>query len=604
MTQVELGIMGRTLEANPGESLLEALRNGGVGVVSPCGGIGKCGKCRVRLVHGELSEPTAVEQEMLSEEELMEDLRLACQCEPVADVQVEIPVDSLELSQRLQLEGEDRDIRLNPPVSSVAVEMSPPTSEDLASDGTRLEEALVAAGHPPAAPTRVVLTDFSDRIRGLAWRARIAVRDEEVISVLPADSPVVGLAVDIGTTKMAAYLIDLETGQCLSKSGVMNPQVEYGDDVLSRIAYANEHMDGRERLQEVVIEGLAALVQRLCRDAEVTVEAVVEAVVVGNTAMHHLFARLPVRQLGFMPYVPAVSSAMAFRVGEVGLELAPGTSVYLPPNVAGFVGADHVAMLLATRAYQADRPTIALDIGTNTEISLAADGRLLSCSCASGPAFEGAHIRDGMRAAPGAIEQVVLRDGRAHVVTVGGKPPVGLCGSGVLDAVAELFAHGVLESSGQFADGSGPCEEEACRSFTLVPAGLTGHDRSIGIVLDDVREIQLAKGAIRAGIEILLREAGLEYADVEEFVVAGAFGTYLNVRSAVCIGMFPPVPIDRFRQVGNAAGMGAVRLLLSVDEREEAERIADLVEYVELTVHPAFRRVFAHALRLGDYAGP
>ena len=277
--------------------------------------------------------------------------------------------------------------------------------------------------------------------------------------------------------------------------------------------------------------------------------------------------------------------------------LAPGAYVHLPPNIAGYVGADHVAMLLATGVWDKQRTVLALDIGTNTEISLATGGRLLSCSCASGPAFEGAHIHDGMRAAPGAIERVQIFGEEVRVHTVGSQPAVGICGSGVLDAIAEMVATEVMDSRGKLQkDHPFVGEDDGVVEFLIMPANATGHERNIVVTQKDVGEIQLAKGAIRAGIEILLEEAGVPHDEIDEFIVAGAFGTYLDIRSAVQVGMFPALPVDRFRQVGNAAGTGARQMLVSAERRQVTAEIVRRVEYIELTTHPRFTNEFIKAM--------
>jgi uncharacterized 2Fe-2S/4Fe-4S cluster protein (DUF4445 family) len=408
----------------------------------------------------------------------------------------------------------------------------------------------------------------------------------------------------VGTTKLAAYLVDLASGRLLARTGAMNPQIGYGEDVVSRIRFADDHPDGRRTLQACLVETLNELIVALCREAGVSPGQVVEAVVVGNTAMHHLFAGLPVRQLGASPYVPSVSEAIDLRAVQVGLEIAPGAYVHLPPNIAGYVGADHVAMLLASvveegeggglRLRNDSRVIVALDIGTNTEISLLHAGRILTCSCASGPAFEGAHIHDGMRAAPGAIERVRFAEGQVQTFTIGGRQPVGLCGSGILDAVAGLLEQGAIERRGNFVRDHALVRiaNENRGHVVIVPAERAGHGHEIIVNRQDVNEIQLAKGAIRAGIEVLLAEAGLVADQIEEFIIAGAFGTYLDIDSAVRVGMFPALPTGRYHQVGNAAGAGARQMLVSVQRRRLAAELVRRVEYIELTVHPRFTDTF------------
>jgi len=313
--------------------------------------------------------------------------------------------------------------------------------------------------------------------------------------------------------------------------------------------------------------------------------------------MHHLFVGLPVRQLGVAPYVPAVSEAMQFPAREVGLGIAAGAYVYLPPNIAGYVGADHVAMLLGADLVETTETVIALDIGTNTEISLFHHNRHYSCSCASGPAFEGAHIQFGMRAAPGAVERVRIEGPEVQVHTIGEQPAVGICGSGILDVVAELLRAQLLDVRGVLK-GTHPrlLPNGSKTKFVLVAAERSGIDRDVSVSRSDVNEIQLAKGAIRAGVETLLAVAGVRAEAIERFVVAGAFGTYLDLDSAVRIGLFPALPHSRFQQVGNAAGSGARRLLISTRERELADEISRHVDYIELAGHPAFTSVYVKAL--------
>jgi uncharacterized 2Fe-2S/4Fe-4S cluster protein (DUF4445 family) len=325
-------------------------------------------------------------------------------------------------------------------------------------------------------------------------------------------------------------------------------------------------------------------------------------VVVGNTAMHHLFLRLPVKQLVLSPFVPAISQALEVKAGELGLNIAAGAYVHLLPNIAGFVGADHVAMLLATDAWQAKETTVALDIGTNTEVSLIHKGKIATTSCASGPAFEGGHIRHGMRAATGAIERLHIDGSEIHYQTIGGAPPVGICGSGMLDALAQLYVAKVIDEGGKITDSR--CRVRIAkgqREFVLVGKEERKGRSPITITQHDVRELQLAKAAIRTGIQLLLETSGCSEDDVRRVIIAGAFGTYIDISSAVAIGMLPPLPLSHFRQVGNAAGMGAKLALISLRSRAEAEAIASRVIYIELAGTASFQPTFMQASYLGRY---
>jgi len=316
--------------------------------------------------------------------------------------------------------------------------------------------------------------------------------------------------------------------------------------------------------------------------------------------MHHLFLGLQVKQLGLAPYVAAESDALDVGAWEIGLEFAPGANVHLLPNIAGFVGADHVAMLLGSGMVEREGIVLGMDIGTNTEISLMAHGKHYACSTASGPAFEGAHITHGMRAAPGAIEKVVIREGQVRYQTIDGQPPVGLCGSGILDVVAQMYREGIIDARGSFTNGGdNPRVQRAEKGLEYVVASeAEAGGREISFNRRDVNEVQLAKGAMMAGILILLEKAGLQVEDIDTVIIAGAFGTYLDVGSGMDIGMFPRIEREKFTQVGNAAGDGARMALLSMAKREQAVQVANRVTYVELTVEPSFSTVFANSLFL------
>jgi uncharacterized 2Fe-2S/4Fe-4S cluster protein (DUF4445 family) len=592
---VELQPVGRRVEVPAGTSLLSAAQTVGVELQSICGGAGTCGGCRVRRAEGQLSALSALEREELTREEIADGFRLACQAVAIADVRVDIPPESLTARQRVQVEGREEEIAPDPIVVPIDIEIEPPDAGDLMPGVMRIAGGDLTVPHP-------VLADLSDRLRAQDGSARLAVRREEggrrLVAVLPPAAPLIGLAVDIGTTKLALYLVDLESGRTVARIGLINPQVAWGEDVISRIAYAGARPGGASLLQGKLVAALNRAVAELCAETRVLREQIVEAVVVGNTAMHHLFAGLPVRQLGVAPFAPASTDPLNVPARDVGLGLAAGAVVYLPPSIAGYVGADHTAMLLATGVGDTRRTVLAIDIGTNTEISLAVGGRIFCCSCASGPAFEGAHITAGMRAAPGAIERVRIAGGEVFSYPIERAAPLGICGSGILDAVGEMLRAGVLDERGNFRSDRPRVRARGGQSeFLLVEAAAAGHGRDIAVTRGDVNEIQLAKAAIRAGIDVLLEEAGLVPEALEEVAVAGAFGTYLNLESAVRIGLFPDLPLGRFRQVGNAAGIGARQMLISAERRRAGEAIARRVQYVELTSHPAFHARFVGAMR-------
>ena len=595
--------VGRRVSVKRNVSLLSAAQNSGIDIASICGGVGICNSCMVRLISGSLSELTQEEMSIFSEAELGSGFRLACQAFPLSDLIIEIPPESLTAPQRLQIEGESQAIQIDPEVTSIDLDIPVPTINDLRSDSTRIRDALIDAGITRQVGfTTPVLEEFSPVLRENKWHVTLAMRKNVIVSILPVTSPLFGLAVDVGTTKLAAYLCDLGTGHVLAKAGAMNPQTAFGEDVISRISYANSNPSGRKSMQVRLIDAINQLIHELCLQAgkaaqPVIEKQIVEAVVVGNTAMHHLFAGLPVSQLGIAPYVPAISEAMEIDADRIGLKIAPGAKIYLPPNIAGYVGADHVAMLLATGACDSSKTAIAVDIGTNTEISLIHDHQIITCSCASGPAFEGAHIQAGMRAAPGAIERVQVIQGELRMQTIDSLAPIGICGSGILDAIACMHQVGAIDQRGSLLPAHPAVrQDDHTRKFVLVDSANSGTGQDLVITRKDINEIQLAKGAIRTGIDVLLDVAGIPAEAIEKFIIAGAFGTYINVPSALHIGMFPSIPLTHFEQVGNAAGAGARQMLVSAQQRSLAEQLARQVKYIELSTYPNFTNIFSRSL--------
>lgn len=596
--QIDFEPIGTRVDVSSDTSLLSAAQSVGIDLTAVCGGVGVCGTCKVHLMTGELSAPTTSETDIFSPEEIKGGWRLACQAYPRSECKIEVPPESMTTLQRLQMEGSHRSVELSPGVRTTPVSFSPPSLEDLRADWERFADSL-----PVSEPERhllelPVLFQFSTLMRQEAWSGQAVFgSDNHIIGFLPSGKVVFGVAIDIGTTKMAAFIVDLQSGEVLGKKGAMNPQIAFGEDVVARIAYANQGEPERLTLQQRVVETLNTIMRELCDSINAEITQVVDLVIVGNTAIHHLLAGLSVRQLGQAPYVAAVKQALQFPARYIGLKASPGARVYLPPNVAGFVGGDHIAMILASGLTNMPGIGLALDIGTNTEISLSHEGVLVSCSCASGPAFEGAHIHAGMRAVSGAIERAQFFDGQWHLATIDGKAPIGLCGSGILDVVAELLKSGQIDSAGRFTDKAVKYITHAKGgAIQLVPADRSGTGQTILVTRDDIREIQLAKAAIRAGIEALLMNTGLRAEEIDHFIVAGAFGTYLNLESAIRIGMFPSLPRKRYQQIGNAAGAGAQMMLISEPSRREAEAILSKMTYIELTTEQGFMESYVDAI--------
>ena len=507
----------------------------------------------------------------MAPEELVAGYRLACQAKVLSDVKIEVPRASLAIAQRLQVESQRGaapatrvgqfagfDAVEDAVVRSYDVTAQPAALDDPRGDLERVLDALAddyglprrgysresSADPGPgwtktatlrAAPAAV--RTLSAQLRAHNWRIAALVRGAEILGFLPPAARPLGLAVDLGTTKVAAYLVDMNTGETLAAEGRPNPQIGYGEDVVSRMAYATRQAGGARTLASAVHGTLAELATELATRAGATTQQIVEACIVGNTAMTHLLLELPVNQLANAPYVPAVAEAQEARASDLTLSLLADARAYIPPCVAGFVGADHVAMILATGLDRGDRTALGIDIGTNTEIVLARRGapRMTSLSCASGPAFEGAHIRYGMRAASGAIEAVQIDPATAGVTcrVIAEAAPVGICGSGILDVIAELHRVNAINGRGRLQAGKpGVRTGRDGLEFLLVPAEATGIGEDIVITQRDVDEVQLAKGAIQAGIVVLLESTGTALDDLDEVVLAGAFGTYLNLERA------------------------------------------------------------------------
>lgn len=599
MPYIEFEPVGRRGECSADQSLLESARRLGVDLVSICGGMGSCARCIVQVLSGQVSEPTLEEQATFTPRQLDQGFRLACQTVPRGDCKLHVPPESLTAPQRTQVEGLEVAVTPEPPVRPFDVQLTPPSVHAPEADAQRLWAALAAQYQIPAGTLDLpVLQSLSPQLRRSNWQVRVALRGSEIVALGSPSTRWLGLAVDIGTTKIAGYLVDLESGKTLASQGMMNPQISYGEDVISRISAATREPAQAARLQTLLVDALSQMAQDLCAHVNAQPDDIVEAVVVGNTAIHHLFLRLPVEQLGLAPYVPAVRSALDVKAREIGLRIAPGAYVHLLPNIAGYVGADHVAMLLATQLAGAPGIVLAIDIGTNTEICLNVRGQMTSVSAASGPAFEGAHIKFGMRAAPGAIEHVRLTGGRLEYQTIGGAAPVGICGSGLLDIVAELHRHGVLNRRGQLGEHPRVRRQDGRLEFVLVDEMERGGLEAISLSQQDIAQLLLAKAAIRLGIQVLAEANQLAEAEIEQVIIAGAFGTFVDVASAVEIGLLPPLPLDRFKQVGNAAGTGARLALISTAQRAAAADIAARDHYIELAGIPGFNRKFAHAIYL------
>lgn len=603
--------IGTKVEARKDSSLLDLARDSGAAIESICSSLGKCGKCKVIVRSGgkALGKVTESEKRILDKRELRDGVRLACQARVTspASITVDVPEESRRGHHRLLASGIERKIDLLPAMRKYVLKIPPATLHDLRADDDRLLQVLKIKVKRQLEVSPGVHRHLPEALRNSSWTTTVTLfRDKEIVQAEPGDTSarLFGIAADIGTTKVVAYLLDLRTGEVLGNESTPNPQIPFGEDLMSRIAYTNRNPKGLEELQRVVAHGLNTLIFKLCADRGLIPDDILEVMVVGNTAMHHIFFGIPTTHLAAAPYAPAVRTSLSVNPPHVGLNTYPFGKVSSLPNIAGFVGADAVADLLSSGLYDDREIGMMIDIGTNTEIIVGNKERLVSCSCASGPAFEGAHIKFGMRASTGAIERVWVDPASYDVRlrTIDDAQPRGICGSGIVDAVSELFMAGILEPSGKIVvSESNPrtrTTADGQAEFIIAQGKETISGYNISVTQHDVQEIQLAKAAIFAGVSILMKRLRLKPSSIKNVYAAGAFGTYVDASSAIRIGMYPDVPVDRIKFIGNAAGSGARMCLKSTKMRDLADKLSRKVEYIELAAEKDFQQEFAQAMFL------
>ncbi|MGD8237720.1 MAG: ASKHA domain-containing protein [Armatimonadota bacterium] len=597
---------GRQAQVSAGATVMDAAEAAGISVWAPCGRRGVCGQCRIRVADGDgCSQPSEAEVELLSPGEIEAGWRLGCQARVEADLRIVVPEHLGRDKGQVLESGRREDVPLAPNVVKRRLQLPAPSLEDPAADLRRIERALELPDGRLAV-TRRLAAEVPSALRRDDLCITATVIGDSLVEVAGPDAPQAccGVAVDLGTTTVVAYLVDLHSGGLLATASAINPQAAHGADVMSRLDRVRQEPDALEAMHQAAVEVVSRLIAEACAEAGVEKACVYELTVVGNTCMHHLFLGLDPSNIAVIPFTPAVTRALSVPAAELGVDISPVGMTACLPNVSGYVGADIVGAIVAAGLEKRPEPTVMIDIGTNGEVVLWTGHELLCCSCAAGPAFEGAQINRGMRAAPGAIDHVACRDGDIAVSTIGEAEPVGLCGSGLVDAAAVLLDAGVLDSSGRLGrDGPGAggmarrvVGDDRDRRFVLASDAESADGREIALTQRDVRQLQLASGAIRAGTQILFSVAGLEPGDISEFLLAGAFGSYIRPASALRIGLLPGVPEDRVRAVGNAAGMGAVLCLISTQAREYAAEVARQARYIELSTRPDFQDAFAEAM--------
>ncbi|NDJ77505.1 MAG: DUF4445 domain-containing protein [Chloroflexi bacterium] len=609
-----------------GTTVMEAARQFGVGIESTCGGRGICSKCRVEVGEGyferfglhssmqNLSSTPEGEAAFFASKGLDPAVsRRSCLAQVQGSLVVFVPEESRTNRQIVRKGARELNIPIKPAVRHYYVEIAPPTLDDPLADWERLQNALsVQHGLPALSIDYHTLRELPHTLRTDRWRVTVAVwHQREVIKVTPGFvENTFGLAIDIGTTTIAAYLSDLETGTVVATESLMNPQVAYGDDVMARITHTLTHDDGLSVLHHLLVDGLNTVIARIADKANVAPQDILEVVLVGNTCMHHLLLNLDPRHVGLSPFTPVLHHSLDIKARELGFALHPATNVHFLPVIAGFVGADTVACVLAEQMHHQDEILLLMDIGTNGEMVLGNRERLVAASCATGPAFEGAQITFGMRAAEGAIEKINIDpltwDVRYKVIgedtwndqlTGDYVQPRGICGSAIIDLGWELFKAGIVNAAGRFnANTTSPRLRRTNDgyAFVLVWADDTAIGRDITFNTHDMRALQLAKAAMYCAAKIMMRH--LDVSDLKRVVLAGAFGSYIDKTRAMAGGLFPDCDLKTTYAVGNAAGDGARMCLLNVDLRAKADHLARSIDYIELTAEPDFDRLFADAI--------
>ena len=598
------------VKTESGTSFLDSARAVDIDVVATCGARGKCRGCRVKVLKGSVAPPTIMDEVQLGPDEVHEGFRLACQTRIIADTEIMLAPPQTEGGHQILGGGDDASrragIELGSGVEKKLVTAVIPMDEHVQSSD--IEEILTATGASQSGPLSPdLLRKLPAVLRKKKGAVTVTTFNGNILDIEVGDTTEhkYGMAFDIGTTSIVGSLLDLDTGEQLASVGEINPQSVYGGDLMSRLAFAQFDLGNLRKLRARAIQAISGQIKEACEKADVSPEHIYKVVVVGNTAMHHIFLGIDPTYIGLAPYSPSIRDAIEMPARDLMLKTIPNATVCLLPIVAGFVGADAMGAILATRIFESEKIRALVDIGTNGEVIMGHKGKLMACSAPAGPALEGAQIKHGMRGAIGAIEKVHIDDD-VICETIGNAPATGICGSGLIDAAANMLKSGVLQSSGRLRDkddeilapalaarlsGSGGKAE-----FVLVYAEESGKDEDITLTQDDIRQLQLAKGAIYSGILMLQKIMEVSDEDLAELQLAGGFGNYINTASAVAIHLLTPLPLEKITYVGNAALMGAEMALISETERKRADSLAKEIEHVSLAARMDFQDIFIEAM--------
>ncbi|MFN8433534.1 MAG: ASKHA domain-containing protein [Anaerolineales bacterium] len=637
---------GRRGQVDEGTSVRSAARELGVEIESICAENATCGKCMVLVEAGRFEKynlessqenlsPVGTEERAYLERrpKLLKDkgweigqVRLSCQAKICGDVLINVPEESRGNKQIVRKSASNREIEVKPAIRKYLVSMSPPTLERPVADWERLAKGLetsmgLVRGGEEKLPRwydfdidYACLRTLAKTLRDAKWNVTVTVRnDKEVIAVQEGyHEESYGAAVDIGSTTVALYLCNLRTGEVLASESEMNPQIVYGEDVMSRIQYAIDQPDGLEKLHKAVISTLNKLLKQAAKSVHVKLDEIHEMVLVGNSTMHHVLLNLHPKDLGLAPFVPTIHKSVDIKARELGLHINPSGNIHILPTIASFVGADTSAVILAEEPHKQDENWLLIDVGTNAELVLGNRKRLVCTSTPTGPALEGAHVEYGMRAAPGAIERVHIDEKTLEpkYKIIGeenwneGKAK-GICGSAIIDAVAEIFRAEIVDSRGKFKknlDSKRVREGESGWEYVIAWKEETSIGRDIPITQQDVRQIQLAKAALFTAARTLLKRMDLQSPD--KIILAGGFGSYIDKEKAMLIGLIPDCELPNVYAVGNAAGDGARIALLNIEKRNEIDAVTRKVERFELPTDPEFQNQFMLATSFPHMSEP
>ena len=610
----------KDIKVNKGTTILEALESVEININAPCGGKGICGKCKI-LINKGITTATPIEEELLSGEEIKKGFRLACQTKIFEDTVIEIPSEIRLDFKRVfssNLKGDINRIKnnfsLGTNLKKVFLDLKKPSLDDQRSDWGRIKDGLSSKKIENISNLKIsveILKKIPILIRRANFKITVTLYNNEIIDIEKGDTTKssYGIAFDIGTTTVAGYLVDLNTGEEISAIAKTNLQNIHGDDVISRIEFTQKRKENLEILQKEIVTILNEIIQEIVQQAGVNINNIYKITIAGNTCMHHLLLGFNPSYIAPSPYIPVIKESLNLKAKDIPrLALEPTVNIFMLPNISAFVGADIVGGILSTSMWREDKTVLFVDLGTNGEIVLGSRERLWTCSAAAGPAFEGSRISSGMRATVGAIDKVKIVNKFIAYRVIKDVKVRGICGSGLIDLIAELLKLGLINKSGKLIDRE-ECKPELSEEirkriikgpkgnkFLLVKGKETESGNPTFLTQKDIREVQLAKAAIYAGIKILLKEVNISPEDIQEILLAGAFGNFIDKESAIRIGLIPYLPLEKIESIGNAAGRGAEIVLLSKKMREVSQEISNKVKYVELSSRTDFQEEFIKAM--------